>query len=79
MCVHWCLYAFSMRLDNDGDDDKDEDEDEDVDDEEAIVDGHGWRHRRRRRDCLARAEEERSGRVDRRWADGVYDWNGNGG
>lgn len=61
MCVHWCRSAFSMRLDND-DDDNDEDED---DDEEKIVGGRGWRHQRKRRDCLAR-EKAQSGRVDRR-------------
>jgi len=68
-----------MRLDDDDDDDNDEDED-DEDDDDEIVDRRGWRHRQRRRDRLARAEEERSGRVDRqRSAVGVYHWNGGGG
>lgn len=56
-----------------------DDEDDDGDDGDEVVGGHGWR-----KDCPARAEEEkeeeeeRSGRVDRRSADEVYDWNGGG-
>ena len=81
MCVHGCRSAFSMRLDDDDDDDnEDEDEDEGEEDvDEEVIGEDGWRHRRRRRGCSARAEEEQRGWVDRRSADGVYDWNGGGG